>query len=26
LGEADLTPGHELWLHPRKAHLFPVQK
>jgi len=26
LGDADLTPGHELWLHPRKAHLFPLQK
>jgi len=25
-GDADLTPGHELWLHPRKAHLFPAQK
>ena len=25
LGDADLTPGHALWLHPRKAHLFPQQ-
>ena len=25
LGDADLTPGHALWLHPRKAHLFAGQ-
>lgn len=24
LVEADLVPGHTLWLHPRKAHLFGV--
>lgn len=22
LGDADLVPGHTLWLHPRKAHVF----
>ena len=22
IGDADLVPGHTLWLHPRKAHVF----
>ncbi len=25
LGDADLVPGHQLWLHPRKAHLFAAR-